>query len=125
MRGCLGLLALGALIGSVSACSGNSSSSTSASSPSPSSTASPLASADFCSLAADAVEGAFDFTNESSVGALLQDPSLTERQRLLMANAVADAVRQITAGGSFANDMLVDAVNEICGLQVPPVTMTQ
>lgn len=125
MRGCLGVLAIGVLIGSTSACTGGSTSTASESSRSPSSTAAPLASADFCSLASAAVEGAFDFTSASSVEALLRDPSLTERQRLLVTNAVADAVRQISSGGSLANDMLVEAVNEICGLQLTPVAMVQ
>jgi hypothetical protein len=50
---------------------------------------------------------------------------LTDRQRQLLTTAVADAVRQITSGSSYANDMLVAAVNEICGVQLTPVTMTQ
>lgn len=123
MRGHRGALAI-LLIGSVSGCDGDTSSTTSEPSPSSSSTAAPVASADFCSLATDATNGAFDFTNEASVRALTQDPSLTDHQRALLTNAVADAVRQVSSG-SYANDMLVIAVNEICGLQLTPVTMTQ
>lgn len=82
-----------------------------------------MASADFCSLATDAANGAFDFTSEARVRALTGDPSLTESQRRLVTNAVADAVRQVTGGGGYANDLLVAAVNEVCGLDLTPVTM--
>jgi hypothetical protein len=125
MRGWFGLLAVGVMIGSASGCSGDSPSTTNGSSTLSSVTTAPLASAGFCSLATDAANGTFDFTNEASVRALTEDPSLTDRQRQLLTAAVADAVRQITSGSSYANDMLVAAVNEICGVKLTPVTMTQ
>lgn len=84
----------------------------------------PLASPALCSRVTDAATGNFDFTDEANVRALIDDPSWTDRQRQLLGPAVADAVRQITSGGSYSNDMLVAAVNEICGAQLTPVTMT-
>jgi hypothetical protein len=84
-----------------------------------------LASSEFCSLATDAANGSFDFMNETMVQALTQDPSLTDRQRQLVTGAVADAVRQLSSGYSYANDLLVAAVNDVCGLSLTPVTMEQ
>lgn len=88
-------------------------------------TTEPIASSAFCSLASDAVRGQFDFTNESSVLELSNDPSLTEHQRVLMMGATSDAVRQIKAGAGYSNDLLVIAVNQICGLHLTPVTMVE
>ena len=71
-----------------------------------------------------AVAGEFDFTSDERIALLDGDPSLSPRQRALVSEATADAQRQVLEG-SYSNDLLVEAVNEICGTSFTPVTMTQ
>ncbi len=78
----------------------------------------------FCTLATKAVAGEFDFTSDERIALLDGDPSLSPRQRALVSEATADAQRQVSEG-SYSNDLLVEAVNEICGTSFTPVTMTQ
>ncbi len=85
----------------------------------------PRASANFCSLALKAVGGEFDFTSEASVRELTEDPSLTEHQTLRVVAAIADAVAQLKSGGGYSNDLLVSAINDICGLSLTPMTMVE
>lgn len=85
----------------------------------------PRASASFCSLAVKAAGGEFDFTSEARVRELTEDPGLSDDQRLRVAAAAADAVRQIELGGGYSNDLLVSAVNDICGRNLTPVTMVE
>ncbi len=123
VKGLQGLATLGVVIVSLSGCDGDGSSGAIDSSTSSSSSVAPLASDEFCSAATNAANGSFNFLDEARVAALTQDPSLTDRQRRLVTTAVADAVQQISVGGSYANDLLVSAVNEVCGLHLTPVTM--
>ena len=82
------------------------------------------ASAAFCATASRAVDGQFDFSSDERIAELNDDPSLSPEQRAIVSHATADAKRQV-ASGSWSNDLLVEAVNEICGTNFTPVTMTQ
>ena len=92
----------------------------------PSSSATPesAARAAFCATASRAVGGEFDFTSDERIAELNDDPSLSPGQRALVTRATADAKRQVLSG-SWSNDLLVDAVNAICGTKFTPITMTQ
>ena len=92
----------------------------------PSSSATPESAARtaFCATASRAVGGEFDFTSDERIAELNDDPSLSPGQRALVSRATADAKRQVLSG-SWSNDLLVDAVNAICGTKFTPVTMTQ
>ena len=92
----------------------------------PSSSATPESAAPtaFCATASRAVGGEFDFTSDVRIAELNDDPSLSPGQRALVTRATADAKRQVLSG-SWSNDLLVDAVNAICGTKFTPVTMTQ
>ena len=92
----------------------------------PSSSATPESAARiaFCATASRAVGGEFDFTSDERIAELNDDPSLSPGQRALVSRATADAQRQVLSG-SWSNDLLVDAVNAICGTKFTPVTMTQ
>ena len=78
----------------------------------------------FCATASRAVGGEFDFTSDERIAELNDDPSLSPDQRALVSRATADAKRQVLRG-SWSNDLLVDAVNAICGTKFTPMTMTQ
>ena len=78
----------------------------------------------FCATASRAVGGEFDFTSDERIAELNDDPSLSPDQRALVSRATADAKRQVLSG-SWSNDLLVDAVNAICGTKFTPMTMTQ
>ena len=78
----------------------------------------------FCATASRAVGGEFDFTSDERIAELNDDPSLSPDQRALVSRATADAKRQVLRG-SWSNDLLVNAVNAICGTKFTPVTMTQ
>lgn len=82
------------------------------------------ASAAFCDTASKAVGGEFDFTSDERIAELKNDPSLSPGQRALVSRATADAKRQV-ATLSWSNDLLVEAVNEICGTNFTPATLTQ
>ena len=70
------------------------------------------------------MEGQFDFTSDERISELNNDPSLSPEQRAIVSQATADAKRQV-ATGSWSNDLLVEAVNGICGTHFTPTTMTQ
>jgi len=82
-----------------------------------------LASAEYCALAVQAVEGHFDFTDPERVKELIEDPELTARQAELMRAGAADAVNEVADGNGWSNDELVSAVNEVCGLTLTPATL--
>jgi len=82
-----------------------------------------LASAEYCALAVQAVEGRFDFTDPDRVKELTEDPELTARQADLMRAGAADAVNEVADGNGWSNDELVAAVNEVCGLRIIPATL--
>ena len=75
-------------------------------------------------MASRAVAGAFDFTSDARIAELVDDPSLSTVERRIVAEAAADAKRQVVSG-SYSNDLLVEAVNTICGTNFTPVNMTQ
>lgn len=81
-------------------------------------------SATYCALAAQAVDGSFDFTDPEQVKRLTQSSELTTRQRALIAAGAADAVAEVASGGGWSNDQLVFAVNDVCGLDLVPSTLT-
>ncbi len=56
---------------------------------------------------------------------LTEAPDLTPSQRLKMRSAIEDARAQLATGTGYSNDLLVAAVNEICGLKLTPVTMVE
>jgi hypothetical protein len=78
---------------------------------------------DFCDVAAHVAQGDFDFSDTTSVAEFLDEPTLDDHGRRLLAAAIDDAQRQLANGGSYANDQMVDAVNVICGTNLTPVTM--
>ena len=82
-----------------------------------------IASAEYCALAVQAVEGHFDFTDPERVKELTEDPELTARQAELMRAGAADAVNEVADGNGWSNDELVSAVNEVCGLTLTPATL--
>jgi hypothetical protein len=90
----------------------------------PTVTTEPAPSPEYCALAEEAVEGNFDFTDPEEVKRLTQRPELTTRQRALIAVGAADAVREVSLGSGWSNDELVNAVNEVCGLDLAPLTLT-
>lgn len=81
-----------------------------------------LASAAFCDLAADAVDGQIVFNDPNQTGPLVNDPSLSDWDRRRVAGVLDDAARQ-AATGVIDNAQLVDLVNELCGTNFTPVTM--
>jgi hypothetical protein len=91
----------------------------------PTSTPVPLASAQFCSRVVELPKGSFDFSNDERVAELTNDSSLSDHQRLLLSAAIADARTQIASGSGYSDDLLVEAINEICGTSLTTVTMTE
>jgi hypothetical protein len=89
-----------------------------------STTAPTRASASFCAIAVDAVDGRVPFNDPSRTSGLPDDPSLNDWDRRRLTAALDDAARQVAAGG-FDNTQLVDLVNELCALRLTPVTMVQ
>ena len=56
---------------------------------------------------------------------LTEVADLTTSQRSRMRLAIEDARAQLAKGAGYSNDVLVAAVNEICGLKLTPVTMVE
>ena len=83
----------------------------------------PIASTKFCNLATRAVDGQLAFDVESQVVELTGFPGLTDRQRSFVIAAARDATAQVSSGGGWSNDKLVEAVNQVCGLHLTPATL--
>ena len=79
----------------------------------------------FCDLATRATEGEVAFGDPVQAAELTEAPDLTSSQRLKMRSAIEDARAQLATGAGYSNDLLVAAVNEICGLKLTPVTMVE
>jgi phage-related tail protein len=65
------------------------------------------------------------FDEPTQVAKFTQDASLTQQQRSRMRAAIDDATSQLATGAGYSNELLVAAVNEICGLELTPVTMVE
>jgi hypothetical protein len=82
-------------------------------------------SAAFCDLATRATKGEVTIRDPNQTAKLTESPDLTENQRSRMRGAIEDAKTQLAGGAGYSNDLLVAAVNEICGLKLTPVTMVE
>lgn len=80
--------------------------------------------AGFCDLAVRATEGSVSMDIAAEDNELVRFPGLSDRHRTMVRRVVADAAHQFRFGSSFDTTTLVEAVNEICGLSLTPVTMT-
>ncbi len=82
-------------------------------------------SAAFCDLATQATKGEMALRDPVQTAQLTEARGLTESERSRMRSAIDDAAAQLATGAGYSNDLLVSAVNEICGLKLTPVTMVE
>jgi hypothetical protein len=87
------------------------------------SSGSPRASAEFCSLGKDAARWYIDFDDDEAVAALVEHPDLNDVDRAAVRAAVDDARAQTADGNGWSNDRMTAAINDICDLDLTPVTM--
>jgi Family of unknown function (DUF6174) len=78
----------------------------------------------FCDLAMRATKGSVAFDRPGEADALIAYEGLTEVQRNVLSSALAAAAARVKAGNGWDNSSLVGLVNEVCGVQMTPVTMT-
>ncbi len=79
---------------------------------------------EFCSRARNAAEGQLALDDPEQINDLTNDPSLPDDDRGRLAEALEDASRRST-GGAWSNDRLVEIVNELCNLELTPVTLVE
>lgn len=87
------------------------------------SSGSPRASAEFCSLGRDAARWYIDFDDDEAIAALVEHPGLKDDDRAAVRAAVNDARAQTAGGDGWSNDRMTAAINDICDLNLTPVTM--
>ncbi len=87
------------------------------------SSGSPRTSPEFCSLGKDAARWYIDFNVDEAVAALVEHPDLNDDDRAAVRAAVNDARAQIAGGNGWSNDRMTAAINDICDLNLTPVTM--
>jgi hypothetical protein len=81
---------------------------------------------EFCKAAEQAAEGNIAFSDPAVTAELTEFEGLTEHQRQIITDAVDATRREVerVPGGSWTNNEMVDAVNELCGSDLTPVTLT-
>lgn len=71
----------------------------------------------------DATRWYIDFDDDQAVAALVDHPGLDDDDRSAVREAVDDARAQLAAGSAWSNDRMIAAINDICDLELTPVTM--
>ena len=87
------------------------------------SSGSPRASAEFCSLGKDAARWYIDFDDDEAVAALVEHPGLKDDDRAAVRAAADDARAQTADGNGWSNGRVTAAINDICDLDLTPVSM--
>jgi hypothetical protein len=81
---------------------------------------------EFCDAAEQAAEGNIAFNDPAATAELTEFEGLTESQRQIITDAIEATRREVerVPNGSWTNNEMVDAVNEVCGSDLTPVTLT-
>jgi hypothetical protein len=80
------------------------------------------ASEEFCATATAATEGRIDFNDPQQTDTLVNDPSISEIDRLQIQAQLQHAAANV-ASGAWSNDQLVNLVNRLCGINLPAATI--